>query len=134
MPSADVRSHIQYVNSIDSLIMAKKRWGVSLSALTYRLHKLGIISDWQNRMLNIQINKRGHRLKEPKPMERETSVIWKTVFSELWKEKVTREHVASQLAIPSDELENLVFGLVFSPPAVDQMSPRNDRKPNLSIV
>jgi Zn-dependent peptidase ImmA (M78 family) len=134
MPSVDIGERIRYVHSIESLIKAKKRWGVSLSAITYRLHKLGIISDWQNRMFNIQINKRGYRTEEPDQMERETSVIWRTVFTELWKERISREHIATQLAIPAEELENLVFGLVFSPEQGCRSDPTGARNPTLNIV
>ena len=112
MPRTDVLSRIEYVNSLDALIRAKRRWGVSLSALVYRLHKLGVITDWQNRMFNIQINKRGYRTSEPMAMEREVSSVWRTVFSELWKEKVTRKDIAYELKIPELELEDIVFGLL----------------------
>jgi Zn-dependent peptidase ImmA (M78 family)/DNA-binding XRE family transcriptional regulator len=133
MPSEDVKPRIQYVTSIDALIKAKKRWGVSLSAMTYRLHKLGIISDWQNRMLNIQISKRGYRTNEPEPIGRETSVIWRQVFSDLWRDKITREHIASDLFIPASELENLVFGLVYPPNQLDHAA-RAGPKVRLNVV
>lgn len=112
MPRADVTSRIHFVNSLDPLISAKKRWGVSLAALIYRLHKLDILSDWQNRMFNIQMNKRGYRTKEPEPMEMEVSSVWRQVFEELWSERLTRSHISAQLSIPEEELESLVFGLL----------------------
>lgn len=131
MPSADIRSRISYVNSIDGLIKAKKRWGVSVAAMTYRLHKLEIISEWQNRTFNIQINKRGFRTKEPEPLPRETSSVWKTVFSQLWRDKISRNQVANELALPVEELDNLVFGLV------GEIAPevrRTTEKPMLRVV
>jgi hypothetical protein len=33
------------------------------------------------------------------------------ILTDLWKEGVTKGHIAAQLAIPSDEMENLLFGL-----------------------
>ena len=33
------------------------------------------------------------------------------ILTELWKEGVTKTHIAAQLAIPPDEMENLLFGL-----------------------
>jgi len=111
MPKADVRSRLPFVSRLDELVGAKKRWGVSTAALAYRLHKLGILSDWQYRMFCIQINQRGYRTEEPNGLPREESVIWKKVFTELWTDRISKSQVAADLHLPADELENLVFGL-----------------------
>lgn len=116
MPTADVRSRIPVVGSLDSLVVAKKRWGVSVAALAYRLHKLGRMTDWQYRGFCIEINRRGYREKEPNGAAREESVVWKKVFIELWSDRVSRGHIAAELHIPEDEIENLVHGLVSTPP------------------
>src|ERR1700742_2303507 len=65
MPQADVRSRLPFVAKLDDLVVAKKRWGVSVAALAYRLHKLGVLSAWQYRTFCIQINQRGFATKEP---------------------------------------------------------------------
>ncbi len=121
MPKSDVLARLPRVSHINQLIAEKRRWGVSLSALAYRLHKLHLLSDWQYRTYCIQINTRGFRVTEPNPMAREESVVWKKVFTELWNDRITKERIAEDLAIPSDELENLVFGLTSIPerPAPD---------------
>jgi len=111
MPAADVKSRLPFVSVLDQLVAAKRRWGVSTAALAYRLHKLGILSDWQYRMFCIQINQRGFRTEEPNGLPREESVIWKKVFTDLWAEKVSKSQIATELHLPPDELENLVFGL-----------------------
>jgi Zn-dependent peptidase ImmA (M78 family)/DNA-binding XRE family transcriptional regulator len=118
MPKADVRSRLPFVSRLDELVVAKKRWGVSTAALAYRLHKLGILSDWQYRMFCIQINQRGYRTEEPNGLPREESVIWKKVFTELWTDRISQGQVAAHLHLPADELENLVFGLTgaITPP------------------
>lgn len=115
MPKADVLSKIFNVSSLDQLIIAKKRWGVSLAALAYRLHKLNILSDWQYRTYCIQINQKGYRIKEPEAMAREESVVWKKVFTQLWAERITKNHIATDLNLPYKEIESLVFGLIKSP-------------------
>ncbi len=111
MPKADVRSRLPFVGRLDELVAAKRRWGVSTSALAYRLHKLGILSDWQYRTFCIQINQRGYRTDEPNGLPREVSVIWQKVFTELWSERISKNQIAADLQLPPDELENLVFGL-----------------------
>lgn len=119
MPKADIMSRLPFVSKLDELVTAKKRWGVSTAALAYRLHKLGILSDWQYRMFCIQINQRGFRTEEPNGLPREESVIWKKVFTELWSDRISKSQVAAALHLPADELENLLFGLTgaITPPA-----------------
>jgi Zn-dependent peptidase ImmA (M78 family) len=130
MPKADVRSRLPFVSRLDELVVAKKRWGVSTAALAYRLHKLGILSDWQYRTFCIQINQRGYRTDEPNGLPREESVIWKKVFTELWSDRISKAQVAASLHLPADELENLVFGLTgaVTPPV------RAKGPPNLKAV
>jgi Zn-dependent peptidase ImmA (M78 family)/transcriptional regulator with XRE-family HTH domain len=130
MPKADVRSRLPFVARIDDLVVAKKRWGVSTAALAYRLHKLGILSDWQYRTFCIQINQRGFGTQEPNSLPREESVIWKKVFTDLWTERISKRQVAADLHLPPDELENLVFGLTgpVTPPV------RAKGLPNLKAI
>jgi Zn-dependent peptidase ImmA (M78 family) len=111
MPRDDVLARIPRVRWLDDLVVAKKRWGVSVSALAYRLHKLGVLTDWDYRTLCIQINTNGYRTSEPQGMQKERSVVWQKVFGQLWNERITREHIASELRIPAGEIDDLVFGL-----------------------
>jgi Zn-dependent peptidase ImmA (M78 family) len=129
MPKA-VNSRLPSVGRLDELVVAKKRWGVSTAALAYRLHKLGILSDWQYRMFCIQINERGYRNEEPNSLPREESILWKKVFTELWSDRISKNQVAADLHLPTDELENLVFGLTgeIKPPQ------RASGRPSLKAV
>jgi Zn-dependent peptidase ImmA (M78 family) len=133
MPSADVVACVPVVASVDRLLIAKKRWRVSAMALAYRLHKLAIVSDWQYRSLCIELGRRGYRSGEPDGIERETSIVWQKVFSQLWTERITREDIARDLCIPASEIESVVFGLVGrrskTPPA-----PSRKVKPMLRLV
>ncbi len=117
MPEADVRARILHITALSQVRKAKVRWGVSLSALTYRLSKLGILTEWQARGFFIEINRLGYRTGEPDPMPHETSLVWQTVFRDLWQRRITKEDVASRLYLPPSELESLVFGLAS--PAFD---------------
>jgi Zn-dependent peptidase ImmA (M78 family) len=130
MPKADVRSRIPFVRTLDDIVSAKKRWGVSTGALAYWLHKLGILSDWQYRMFCIQINQKGYRTQEPHGLPREESVVWKAVFTALWNDRISKSQIASKLHLPADELENLVFGLTGEVKPPD----RSEGKPRLKSV
>lgn len=109
MPHDDVSSRIRYVTSLDDLIHAKKRWGVSVAALTYRLHKMGVLSEWQNRSFNIEMSSRGYRRNEPEGLPPETSAVWPQILSNLWNERLTRDHIAEALNLPAEELSGLLF-------------------------
>lgn len=111
MPMDDILSRIRYVSDLESLIQAKKRWGVSVAALNYRLHKLKVISDWQNRSLNIEMSSRGFRRQEPEGLPPETSALWPQIFTALWRERKTRDHIANELNVPPIELDSILFDL-----------------------
>lgn len=112
MPEADIRSNISisFMTSMNHLIQIKRRWGVSVAALIFRLHKIGLLSDFKYKSLNIQLSRMG-RKKEPNGMPHEESVVWKKIFTDLWSEGITKKHIADYLDLPFEEIENLVFGL-----------------------
>ncbi|HEX3338578.1 MAG TPA: XRE family transcriptional regulator [Pseudolabrys sp.] len=128
MPRDDMLAMIPFVTGVAQLLKAKKRWGVSVSALAYHLHRLGLISDWHHRTLCIQINKQFGR-SEPDSLSPERSGVWQMVLRELWKDRMARNHIADDLAIPEDELENLIFGLTG-----ETGPPENFEKPHLKSV
>jgi Zn-dependent peptidase ImmA (M78 family)/DNA-binding XRE family transcriptional regulator len=110
MSRADVLARLPRVHTLSQIVEGKRRWGVSVAALNYRLHQLGVTSDWQFRTFCIQINERFRRL-EPHAMARETSQVWEKVFGELRGEGVGKHTIARDLALPVVEVENLVFRL-----------------------
>lgn len=129
MPRADIISELPRVQSLRQIIQGKKRWGVSAAALTYRLHKIGLITDWQYRTFNIQLRS-DFGSGEPDSMARETSTLWKMVLEDLWAVRLTRADIARELQIPHAELENLLFGLT----AASDQPPSRIVNPRLSIV
>ncbi|MGC5780247.1 helix-turn-helix domain-containing protein [Methylobacterium sp. NFXW15] len=112
MPFDDLVGRIHFITSVKELVQAKKRWGVSVAALAYRLNKLDIVSEWQHRSLQIEINRQNYRTKEPDSLPAEESIIWPQVLSALWSERITREHIAAELLIPLQELEGILFKLI----------------------
>ena len=125
----DLIGHLQRVHSLSQLLVAKKRWGVSVAALARTAFDADLISDWHYRDLCKQMSMLGYRSKEPDGLPREKSVLWRMVFEALWKEGVTRASVAKALHVPPEEIEALVGELVTAQPMV---SPRE--RPKLFIV
>jgi Zn-dependent peptidase ImmA (M78 family)/DNA-binding XRE family transcriptional regulator len=113
MPRAGIIAHAVRFPTFSDLVNLKKIWNISVAALNYRLHEVGMISDWQYRMLCIEIAKYG-RTKEPSEAPRETSQILPKVFAALYNENVSRADVAKDLSIPRSELEELMFGLTLT--------------------
>ena len=111
MPEESMKAH-ERVRNIDQLVSIKVKWKVSIAAATYRAHEVGLMSKWHYQTMFKEISQRGWRSREPFPMKRETSQIWRKVFAYLRRENIGVEDLAEELLIPSKELVNLVFGLV----------------------
>ena len=97
MPENDVKSRMPRSISVDIIITAKARWRVSAMAMAYRLNRLGILSEWNYKSVCVELGKRGFRSSEPGGIERETSIIWRKILSELWSERITKSAIARQL-------------------------------------
>jgi Zn-dependent peptidase ImmA (M78 family)/DNA-binding XRE family transcriptional regulator len=115
MPANDVRARMPRFVTVDAIIDAKKRWRVSAMAMAYRLHALGLLSEWQYKSACIELGRRGFRSGEPRGIERETSRVWQKVLAQLWNERRTKSEIAGALHIPLDELEGLIWGLTGGP-------------------
>jgi len=100
MPRSSVVAHVPRFPNLTAIVMLKKIWQTSVAALTYRLHSLGILSDWEYRMLYIQISKKRFRTREPNPLPRETSQILPKIFAALREDGLSRSSVARELTIP----------------------------------
>ena len=110
MPEVDVRARLPRVGTLGEIVVAKKRWRVSVAALNYRLHKLGITTDWQYRTFCIQIMQ-NYKQAEPEGIDRELSVVWDKVLTQLREEGITPSKLADKLGLPVFEVENLLFRL-----------------------
>lgn len=131
IPRDDFVAHVPVVHSLEQLISRKARWGVSVAALARTAFDADVLSDWHYRELCKQISYRGYRTKEPFPMKREESVLWKKVFEELWKDRLTKDHVASQLGVPNDEISALVGGLLGT---INEQPPISPTPLKLTVV
>lgn len=112
MPRASVLAATPRFVTLPHLVELKQKWAVSVGALARRYKDLGKISEWNYRMLCIEIAEKGYHREEPNSIQRETSKVWEKIFSTLRNEGVWKEHIARDLAIPVPEIEKLVWGLV----------------------
>lgn len=129
VPRGDLIGNLPRAQTLDQLIAAKARWGVSVAALARAAFDVGLISEWHYRDLCKWISMRGYRKTEPREMPRERSVLWQKVFEALWTEGRTRDAVARELCLPRDEIDALIGELVAPAPV------RPIRKtPQLSVV
>lgn len=100
MPRSSVLAEAPRGAHLSQIIAAKRRWGVSASALTVRMHRLGLLTDWQYRSVMIEISRRGLRLKEKNGLPAEGSQVLSKVFDALRSEGVSPLSIARELALP----------------------------------
>lgn len=135
MPKASVLADAPHMATVDRLIYLKKQWGVSVAALTYRLHTVGALSDWHYQSLFVEISRRGYRKNEPSEGQRETSQVLQKVFAALREEGITKHEIADELSVSATELDQLVFGLTLTALKGEGASDSIGRKrPNLHLV
>lgn len=123
MPQEDLISTIRRNPSMSTLIYEKRRWGVSLAALAYNCAAAGLISEWHYREMCKAMSVAGYRSKEPNPMPREESVLWRRVLEALWQDRVTKDEIAGALSMPIDEVESLLGGLMGDEPTHPSQAP-----------
>ncbi len=125
MPQEDVLNEAGHISNAKQIIAKKARWRVSAMALAYRLHKLGLLSEWTHRSICIELGRMGFRSGEPKGIDRETSTVLAKVLAALWNKRLTKRDIAKDLAVPLEEIETLIFGLagpIAGPPSGGQIS------------
>jgi Zn-dependent peptidase ImmA (M78 family)/DNA-binding XRE family transcriptional regulator len=138
MPRGSVLAGARRGSRIDELIQAKRRWKVSLASLAYRMHRLGLLSDWQYKSIFIEISRRGYHTSEPDSIAGETSQVLAKVFRALRDEGMSQVDVARALEIRLEELRKLVFGLALTgidgPQFADHKSRSESQRPVLQVV
>lgn len=130
VPREDLLAHVPANPSLKQIIASKHRWGISVAALARASKDSSLLSDWHYRELCKQIAIAGYRTKEPNSIPRESSVLWRKVLEELWKDRYTKEAIAHQLRLPLDEVESLLQGILSGGPEVERVV----RPPKLRVV
>ena len=115
MPRGSVLANAPRRGPLASIIAKKHYWGVSVANLTFRMHKVRLLTDWEYRALFTEIGRRGYRRQEPNPARHETSQVLAKVFASLREDGVTMSQIARNLSVYADELRKVVFGLVLTP-------------------
>ena len=113
MPRAGIIAQRLYNPPISRILSAKRKWGVSAMALTYRLRRLGLLTEWRYSQTIKHLTRLGYRSSEPdSSVIRESSQLLAKVFEALRSQGVPPAEVAAQIRISLDELNDYVFGLV----------------------
>lgn len=134
MPEADLAATAPRFPSFHDLVAAKHRWRVSAAALNFRLHRLGMITDWHYRGLCIEIAKLGRNI-ELNSIPREQSQILTKVLAAMRAEGIRRADIAAELHLPLSELDAMLSGLV--PTALDgggEDEPTHLHRPELRLI
>ncbi|TCT37277.1 Zn-dependent peptidase ImmA (M78 family) [Martelella mediterranea] len=111
MPEQSVRANRASNWSIPVLVQRKKIWNVSVSALAYRVHQLGLMSEWHFKSLNIEMRRRGYKTSEPESSPREQSKVLEIVLQRLRELGMPLKFAANQMALPESELRGLFYGI-----------------------
>lgn len=136
MPRASVLANAPHMATVEQLVRHKRYWTVSVAALAYRLHDVGLVSDWHYRTLCIELAQRGYRKREPDEAPRETSQVLAKVFAALREEGITKADIATALCVHVEELNQLVFGLALTSlsPFRHTRASSEARRPDLAVI
>ncbi|MGI5330945.1 XRE family transcriptional regulator [Actinomadura nitritigenes] len=134
MPRAGILAQQLNDASVERILSAKRKWGVSAMALTYRLHRLSLLSDWRYTQTAKHLTRMGYRTAEPdSTMIRESSQLLAKVFDALRTQGLSPTDVADHLNMPLDDLNEYIFGLV--PVGLDGAGQRTTAaRPDLQLV
>ena len=109
--------------SIESVLATKKKWSVSAILFVKRLFDVHLMNDWHYRSLMIELTRRGYRNGEPGGIQREKSQLLEKVMKALRNDGIKMKELASYLHVPEDDLQQMLYGLIFM--AVDSTDASN---------
>ncbi|MGB3026483.1 ImmA/IrrE family metallo-endopeptidase [Paradevosia shaoguanensis] len=135
MPREDILAAAPRFPTVQNILQAKKRWGVSAAALTVRLYKVGILSDWQYHSLFKKLSQLGLRSNEINDEARETSKIFEICLSDLLKQGITLEKISTAISFSVSDIQELLFNLaVFSIKGDSKTTTPQGKRPDLRLV
>jgi Zn-dependent peptidase ImmA (M78 family) len=134
MPRESVVAHMPASPLVDQILTGKKIWNVAAFALTYRLHDIGMLSDWHYRTTCMELGRRGYRTNEPDGIQRESSQLLSKVFASLRSKGIPVSEVARELSVTPEDLNSYVFGLVLTAVEGRQTSHAQADRPRLRLI
>ena len=111
MPRESVLAHAAGIHSIRQVIQAKHIWRISTTALTRRLHDLGLVNATTYKDWSIRQSRLGYRTREPEPTFPDLSQLLQNVLGFLRQDNISLADIADELAIPRTDLTDFVAGL-----------------------
>ncbi len=114
MPRGAVVAQTTRGATLGQIVRYKQIWNVSVVSLLYRMHKVGMLTDWQYRWLMIEASQAGYRTKEPNGSPPERSQVLEKVLASLRDERITMSDIAADISLYVSELGRMVFGLALA--------------------
>jgi Zn-dependent peptidase ImmA (M78 family)/transcriptional regulator with XRE-family HTH domain len=112
MPEADVRAQVRMNPPLDHILRKKRRWGVAAIALAYRLHDIGLLSDWLYHTTCVNLSRMGYRSGEPSgSIDRESSKLLGQLMTDLLTTPGEFETMCRDLCAQPPDINDLVFNL-----------------------
>ena len=111
MPRSGIIAQSLHNATIPRLLSAKRKWGVAAMAMAYRLHDLGLLTEWGYRSTAKQLSQMGYRSAEPGGIEREGSQLLTKAFSAMRSQKIPVSQMAEDLFLDVEALNSYAFNL-----------------------
>ena len=134
MPEYSIYKYKNIIPNLESFIRLKIQWKVSLKALIYRYNKLGLITEWSNRSLNIQMRKYGYDKNEPKSISHEKSTILLKICRLLKEDNISIRDIANDLKINVEDLNKLIFNMYSLSLVYGKNEHIKKEKPDLRLI
>jgi len=111
MPQSGILRQAMAGANLERILVGRSFWKVAAMALTYRLHDLHLLSDWQYRSMCVELSDQGFRSKEPGGVVPETSsLLRQTVYGR--ERRVGIAQAAAALSLYPDEVRAFIQRLV----------------------
>ncbi|WP_072041940.1 XRE family transcriptional regulator [Nigerium massiliense] len=113
VPRESLMSRVTGRLSLPDVLLLKKSYGVSATAMVVRLHQLYLINDWQYRNWMVELSKRGYRKNEPDGISKERSTLLTEILRMCRKDGLSLRQIAGSLKVPGADLAEAVDGLTL---------------------